>query len=225
MNINIPTDVSDYVRTHFRACNDTVSKELSNFPPTHEESLDMNFVSHFSRNQKPVKLLSDWVVRIDAHFIGGGRHFGTWEVADIAIIMIFRKKEKLIRSKIALLQSKKLYSSNVTYREDSRYIRRVGLGRYMTDEKTHREIIEPRTLIFKRNSKYKAYKKGSEQQSAMGHFERRWDTSLYYMFYNPFVIPHSINMPVIEHLDFVDNEVGCSPVCQPHPIHSLSGIT
>jgi hypothetical protein len=73
----------------------------------------MNPISSFVRSQGPVRLASNWIVRIDAHIIGGGRHFGTWEVADIGLMMVFRHKGKVIKSKLVLLQSKKLYASSL----------------------------------------------------------------------------------------------------------------
>jgi hypothetical protein len=118
------------------------------FPAIHEESLDMNLISSFARRQAPVRLASDWIVRIDAHFIGGGRHFGTWEVAEIGLMMVFRHKGKVIKSKLMLLQSKKLYASSLKYTEDSQYVRRFGLGRLIVTEEEHAEHIEPRVLAF-----------------------------------------------------------------------------
>jgi hypothetical protein len=96
MSINIPSDVMGFVRAHFANCNRLVASDLWTFPATHEESLYMSLISYFSRHQTPVKLPSDWIVRIDAHFIGGGKHFGTWEVADVGLMMVFRRKGKVV---------------------------------------------------------------------------------------------------------------------------------
>ena len=90
MDFEIPDDVTNHVKAIFASCNNSVAIDLSKFPAIHEESLDSNLISCFARNQQPVNLASNWVVRIDAHFIGGGRHFETWEVADIGLMMVFR---------------------------------------------------------------------------------------------------------------------------------------
>jgi hypothetical protein len=58
-----------------------------------------------------IRFGSHWTVRIDAHYIGGGRHYRTWEVADIGLMAIFRQGGKIQRSKLTFLQSKKLYAS------------------------------------------------------------------------------------------------------------------
>lgn len=209
MNIEIPSDVSDFVRSHFANCNRQVAVDLSTFPAIYEESLDMNFISYFSRNQTPVTLPSNWIVRIDAHFIGGGRHFGTWEVADIGLMMVFRHKGKVVKSKIALLQSKKLYANTLKYTEESDYVRRFGLGRLLVSDEEHLGLIEDKLLVFKDTSKYQALKKQSEQQETMGHFERRWETKMYYLFYNPIDIPHAVKMPMTSTPEFGENIIGC----------------
>ena len=84
--IDIPKDVKQFVRNHFKKSNRIVSSDLTLFPAIHEESLDMNLIGYCSRNQAPVKLKSNWTARVDAHFIAGGRHFGTLDVADLAIM-------------------------------------------------------------------------------------------------------------------------------------------
>ena len=209
MDIKIPDDVTAHVRKHFANCNEQVSEDLSRFPSIHEESLDFNFISYFSRNQLPVKLASDWIVRIDAHFIGGGRHFGTWEVADIGLMMVFRRKGQVVRSKLALLQSKKLYANTLQYREESPHLRPFGLGRLLVPDEEHSELVEDKLLVFKENSRYLAYRKDSEQQKTMGHFERRWDMELHHLFYNPVTIPHAAKMPVESVQEVGENQVGC----------------
>ena len=208
-HIDIPHDVSDFLRSHFASCNRQVAVDLSRFPAIHEESLDMNFISYFSRNQTPVTLPSNWIVRIDAHFIGGGRHFGTWEVADIGLMMVFRHRGKVVKSKIALLQSKKLYANSLKYTEESDYVRRFGLGRLLVTDEEHSDLIADKLLIFEETSKYQALKKQSEQQEAMGHFERRWETKMYYLFYNPVDIPHAVRMPMTSVPNLGENIIGC----------------
>ncbi len=46
MNLNIPDDVTRYVRKHFAKCNKSVASDLSLFPAIHEESLDMNLIGY-----------------------------------------------------------------------------------------------------------------------------------------------------------------------------------
>ncbi|MEZ5594256.1 MAG: hypothetical protein R3F53_27585 [Gammaproteobacteria bacterium] len=210
--IKIPDDVTDHVKKLFANCNNGVSADLSTFPAIHEESLDYNLIAYFSRNQMPVKLPSNWIVRIDAHFIGGGKHFITWEVADIALMMVFRNKGKVVRSKIVIIQSKKLYANTLKCREESEYVRSFGLGRMIVPDEDHAELIEDKILVFKDSSRYQAFKKESEQQETMGHFERRWGMGLHYLFYNPYKIPFAVKMPAEFQPTLDHNNIGCRVV-------------
>jgi hypothetical protein len=121
----LPATVLEYVKVHFLNCNYQLSKSLSLFPGIREESLDNNFIAYFSNIGGPVKVDPNWTVRFEAHFIGGGRHNYTWEVADIGLMVIFRRNGKIIRSKMAFLQSKKLYADNVKAPQRDPYGRKV----------------------------------------------------------------------------------------------------
>jgi hypothetical protein len=209
MKIEFPRDVRDYVKSVFEACNDDVSEQLSLFPAIHEESLDMQLVAQFSKHQRPVRLSSEWLVRIDAHFIGGGRHWGTWEVADIGLMMIFRRRGKVVRSKLALLQSKKLYSKPEPYVEVDPHFYRFGLGRLLQSDAEHADMVTDKILSFDVDSKYQALKKEGEQQNAMDKFQERFAMKMYYLFYNPVEIPHSIKMPLEQMPSLGNNQVGC----------------
>ena len=109
----IPLEIKEFLRKHFANCNQQLAHDLSLFPGIREESLDNNFISYFSRIPGPIKFDPNWTLRIDAHFIGGTSQFDTWEVADIGLMIIFRKNGKIIRSKMVFLQSKKLYGDLV----------------------------------------------------------------------------------------------------------------
>src|SRR5688572_2764419 len=98
MGIPFPSDVRQYVRRIFRRCNNSVSKLFSKFPAYREESLDLHFIAQLSAHQKPVRLKSEWTVRIEVHFMGGGRHFRNFEAADIGIMMVFRRRGQVFRS-------------------------------------------------------------------------------------------------------------------------------
>jgi hypothetical protein len=72
----------------------------------------------------PRTLTSGWTVRIATHYLGGGRHYGEWngwerrwEVADIGVLVMFREAGKLRRTKVALLQSKRLYPDEQEFEE------------------------------------------------------------------------------------------------------------
>jgi len=204
----IPDHIKKWIKDHFENCNSQLANDLSTFPGIREEALDNNFISYFSRVPGPFKLDSNWTIRIDAHFIGGGKHYYNWEVADIGLILIFRRNGKIIRSKMAFLQSKKLYPSSIKYIPNDPYLRR-GMGRLLVTEDEHKEIVKSRVAKFEEKSKYKAFKKDSEQQKAMDSFQKRFEINMYYLFYNPAVLPHEIESPLKERPDLPENKVGC----------------
>jgi hypothetical protein len=204
----LPDDVQKFLLNLFSECNRRISFQLSTFPNAHEEALDLLFISHFAHMQGAIKFGSNWTLRIDAHYIGGGRHYRTWEVADIGLMVIFRKKGKITRSKLTFLQSKKLYASSLKYIPVDPYYR-AGMGRLLVTEAEHREFVKPRLLKYSETSKYKALKMKSEQQEAMSSFSSRYNIKLHYLLYNPSLIPWGIKTPV-EALPIInENKVGC----------------
>ena len=211
--IQVPEDVMSYLQTRIAECNFNVSYNLSAFPFTHEESLDHKLIGEFI-GKGPRKFGSGWIVRFDAHYIGGGRHFRTFEVADLGLMVIFRRKGKIVRSKLAFIQSKKLYANTLKFKYFDPYYRQ-GMGRLLVTEEEHKEIIEPQTLKYSEASKYRALKTGSEQEVVMRHFSNRFDVKLYYLFYNPCSIPWEIKSPVEELPEIEDNSVGCRIVPKP----------
>lgn len=200
--------VLDYVKDHFASCNNQLSRSLSLFPGIREESLDNSLIAYFSNIGGPVRVDPNWTIRFEAHFIGGGRHIYTWEVADIGLMIIFRQKGKIIRSKMAFLQSKKLYADNSILPLQDPY-GRMGMGKLLDTEEEHQELVRIKKLTYKESSKYKAFKKDNNQQKAMSSFQGRFGINLYYLFYNPMTIPHSIISPLEEIPQLDENKVGC----------------
>ena len=126
-------------------------------------SLDLTFIEQLSNHSVPVRLGSGWTVRLDTHYLGGGRHFGSWEIADIGFLVMFQQAGQLVQSKVALLQSKRLYPTEVDFDEDQPldYLREF--GRLFESEETHLAVSEPRKFRFKQTSRYEALRKGNDQ--------------------------------------------------------------
>jgi hypothetical protein len=204
----IPLHIQKWIKEQFENCNNLLSYDLSIFPGIREEALDNNFICYFSRIPGPLKFDPNWTIRIDAHFIGGGKHYRNWEVADIGLMLIFRRNGKIIRSKMIFLQSKKLYASSLKYVEGDPYLR-GGMGRLLVTDEEHLEIVKANVFKFEEKSKYKAFKKDSEQQHAMSSFEKKFGINMYYLFYNPLDIPHSVESPLKNRPDLSENKIGC----------------
>jgi hypothetical protein len=79
---DLPDDVVEHLRSVFSACNARTTDKLVTNPNAPEESLDPTWIEHMSRYSTPVTLPSDWLVKVETHYLGGMRHFRRWEIAD-----------------------------------------------------------------------------------------------------------------------------------------------
>lgn len=168
-------------------------------PTCQEEWLDFTFIEQLSQFAVPIRFESEWVVRIDTHYLGGRRHFYSWEIADIGILVIFRKNGKIIRSKIALLQSKRLYPIEQEMDEAEQADYRIGFGRLFEGDVRLLSVTEPRLFSFTNESLYKALIINDEQYKAIESYEQEYKIPVYYMLYHPWNIPHSRELPSSEH--------------------------
>lgn len=195
--IPIPGDVRDWIRSVFRDCNNAVASKVSRVPTIHETSLDLTFIERLSGYATPVRFDSQWLVRIDAHYLGGGRHFGQWEVADIGLLVIFRRGQKIVRTKVALLQSKRLYPDEQAFNEDEAIDYMVGFARLMRiAEESFLKITEPRTFTFTGQSRYKAFRVGDHQFEAIRAYETQYHIPVHYLLYHPLSIPFRRYVPM-----------------------------
>ena len=193
--IYLPDDVLAFLENIFEACNLAVSRKISKMPNVHETSLDLTFIEQLSNHSTPVRLGSGWTVRLDTHYLGGGRHFESWEIADIGFLVMFRHAGQLVQSKIALLQSKRLYPTEVDFDEDQPLDYLRGFGRLFKSEETHLAVSEPRKFTFKQSSRYEALRKGDDQYERIEEYENSTGIPVHYMFYHPLRVPSSYNVP------------------------------
>lgn len=68
---------------------------MTRLPTVHETSLDLSLIESISQFAAPYRVTSQWTVRLDTHYLGGDRHFGEWEVADIGFIVVWRDRGKV----------------------------------------------------------------------------------------------------------------------------------
>jgi hypothetical protein len=205
-------------------------------PNAHEGSLDLAFIDATAEHASPVRLASEWIVRIDTHFLGGRRHFSNWEIADIGILIQFRKAGKLLRTKVALLQSKRLYPREQPFEEDDLSDYGLGFIRLFKGDTTPAQVTTPRTLSFSDESRYQALRVGDGQYNAVAAYEERHQIPVYYLLYHPSRIPHAVTVPLIETLDANgSNDIGCRIVpaqdlravlsgCAPHHAPSYAEL-
>lgn len=128
----IPQDALRYVHDTFAVANRYVSSRLDRMPTLHEEALDFAFIDALSEAAGPHVVPSGVVVDFEVHFVGGGTHWERWEVADPGVIVNFRLAGRIIRTKIILLQSKRIYPRESEFTEDRGLARIGGFGSLMT---------------------------------------------------------------------------------------------
>ncbi len=201
MDIVLPSDVQWYIREVFASCNQRASSKLSSIPTSHETSLDLTFVEHFSQFAAPVAFDSQWIVRLDTHYLGGGRHFGEWEIADVGLLVLFRRRGIVVKSKICLLQSKRLYPTEEAFHEDGPMDYLIGFGRLFESDEDFAESVEPRVFTFSEVSKYKALITEDSQYKAIRSYEEKYKIPVHYMLYNPLELPSTQSFPIASAID------------------------
>jgi hypothetical protein len=218
--IPIPPDVRDWLHGVFAGCNGRVAQTITQVPTIHEVPLDMTFIQHFLGVSAPRRFQSGWTVEINTHYLGGGRHYAEWgdfprrwEIADIGLLVIFRQAGKVLRSKVALLQSKRLYPDEQEFEEDVPPDYISGFGRLFPSDDDWAEVIGPRKFEFTLESRYKALLTGNRQYRSIAAYENQRNIPVYYLLYNPSQIPSSTVLPLtgVQAVD-ADVQVGCRVV-------------
>lgn len=226
--IDIPGDVQDWLRSVFRNCNLQATSKLDRNPFAYEEHLDISLIEILQQESAPVKFPSNWTVQINTHFLGKTRMWGNFEVADIGLLVIFRSGNKFVRSKVALLQSKRLYPKQVEPESETetreRY--RHGFGSLFDSDSDFSSLVEERLITFDRSSRYKALQGNSEQRRVIDEYQQSSEIPVYYLLYNPSKLPHSAKVPVSVEHPLLDCDLGVRiiPAKNTHAIlDSVSG--
>jgi hypothetical protein len=192
----IPSDVIEWVRSVFAGCNARVTEKLSMCPNTPEESLDLTWVEHLSHFSSPVALDSEWIVKIESHYLGGLRHFYTWEIADIGVLVFMRLDGASRTSKVALLQSKRLYPDGQPIREEASVDYEIGFARLADPEDQNLSIAFDAEFGFTEASRYQALQRDSEQAEAIDAYEKENRLKVYYQLYNTWSLPYAQWIPL-----------------------------
>lgn len=200
---DLPADVVEHLRSIFSACNARTTEKLSTNPNVPEESLDLSWIEHMSRHSAPVALPSDWLVKVETHYLGGMRHYYRWEIADIGLLVHLRLDESGRRSKVALLQSKRLYPDGAAVREETIVDYEIGFGRLADPEDDAISIAFATDFSFGEDSAYGQIRQGSNQVAAIDEYEREVGLKVYYQLYNPWSVPFAQRVPLV---GFVEHE-------------------
>lgn len=192
----VPADVTDWIRKIFRECNERIAEKLSNNPNIPEESLDLTWIEHLTQFASPVTLSSAWTVKIETHYLGGLRHFYRWEIADVGVLVFFRQAGKVQRSKVALLQSKRLYPSNNTVQEEDKIDYEIGFARIADPESLARSVAVQAEFRFDEKCLYGALAANSDQVKVIDDYQQKNKIPVYYQLYNPWKVPFTQRIPL-----------------------------
>lgn len=207
--MDLPSEAIEYVRTVFAKANHGASSTLSLNPNCWEEMLDFQVISALAQSSAPVRLGNDLFVRIQTHFLGGRHLYGTWEIADIGVLIHYRVRGKLIRTKLALLQSKRLYAKEAKGVEEAEaHHYEIGFARLHQEDEDYDADLAQRTFTFDRDCRYRAMKKGDVQEKAIREYEKERELPVHYLFYNPLVVPSALTVPATPTNALPANETG-----------------
>lgn len=206
----LPADVIEFVRAAFAEVNAKVTLLLSRQPSIHEEGLDFHLVSSLDEIGPRLLPTSGAAVEIETHWLGGRRHFGRWEIADIAVVVVVRQSGRLVARKIALLQSKRLYSREVPIQTRDRSDYEIGIGRLIDRTESTVPLFQRRQFSFSNDCVYGALTAGSEQVERIERYFAERNVPVYYTLYNPSRIPLSAAVPrLTTEPEDVSIELGC----------------
>ncbi len=205
--ITIPQDVLDVLRRIFSDGNAEVASMLSRQPMSREDHLDQALITYLDRQSPEVAPHSGWIVDCETHFLGSGHHFGVWEIADIGVLVILRHGNTVIWSKVAILQSKRLFPIGNKHDEDEERARwRWGFGRL---REAYDVAATRRTYEFTEDSRYASLDLNADQARRIDAYQGEMTIPVHYLLYNPVVIPWSRAVPVAGPTVLPNNDVGC----------------
>ena len=215
----IPNDVVTWFRSVFAEANRRVCERLVNLPNIRETSLDDGLIEALIPDAAPTLLPSGAIVRMDTHNIGGLRRIGfphwdfpiqrRWETADIAVLVFIYRGDALIAKKIGLLQSKRLYPENNDVDEDDEVNFLYGMNAFIRREALQAAAVLHRDFEFGENCIYGAIHAGSEQIKSIDRLNESFGKTVYYLLYNPHIVPLSVRYPLRARINIDQSVVGC----------------
>jgi hypothetical protein len=222
----IPDVVIAYVRSVFGAANDKVSRTMSAHPSMHEESLDHILVMELTAAPPAFFAAEQVGVSLESHWLGGRWMYGRWEIADIAIFILLRRRGHLVARKVALLQTKRLYSREIPVAPIDESDFRIGIGRLADRTERLVPISSQRAFGFDHASIYQATEAGHRQIDHIDEYFELRGIPVYYGFYNPLTLPFQTTYPILDgRPPMAENDIGCRIVPADHVHTVMRGLT
>lgn len=221
--MSIPPDIVDWFREVFASANRRLAEKFLNVPAIPETSLDTTLVEHLSGYASPRRFPFNWVIRLDTHYIGGLRHFyDRWEIADIGVLIFFQQAGRLVRRKVALLQSKRLYPVAGEVASLERYDYMIGMARLGDRDANAPSMLASRRFVFDERCRYRALVSGDEQHRAIVSHIAKYNIPIFYLLYNPPLTPLTVELPLIANaMQEDDPTLGARVIPVEHMFHVL----
>lgn len=189
-------------------------------PNVHEETLDHRLISELGEYATPHSFSGGWMVNIETHWLGNfplyyeiGHRRG-WEIADIGFLVIFSTAGRLVRSKIALLQSKRLFALEDAPESDDAFLRRhlMGMRGLLPNDDKLTALKSPRSFTFSDESQYLSLEPQGRQYNSIMEYQASQQVPVYYLFYNPLAMPHTAIVPALGGTMATECTAGCRVV-------------
>jgi hypothetical protein len=207
---SIPVEVIDYVRATFELANTKVSQALARQPSLHEEMLDHILVTELAASPPTFFANSRAAIAIETHWLGGPWMHRRWEIADIAIFVSLRRHGQLLVRKVALLQTKRLYSHELAGTELEPHDYAIGIGRLADRVDPQVPLSTQRQFRFDGRSRYQQLQSDSHQVGVIDEYSEWRQIPVYYGLYNPISVPYTALYPMApQSTPLGANLVGC----------------
>lgn len=206
---DIPDDVIDWFRAAFAKANCKVTERLVNIPNIRETTLDDGLIDALIPYSPPQLLPSGAVVEMSIHNIGGLRRLGSWETADIAVLVFVYRAGTLLSQKIGFLQSKRLYPANNDVEDDDPVGFAYGMNAFLRRDPKSPLGKLYRQFEFTSDCSYGALTAGSDQVEIIQRLNEEFGDAVYYLFYNPPTIPATVRYPVTSYQAVTHPPLGC----------------
>jgi hypothetical protein len=119
-----------------------------------------------------------------------------WEIADIAFFILLRRSGYLQMRKVALPQTKRLYTREIAVPQLEPADFEIGIGRIADRNDPLRPISTLRQFTFDGDCMYGAMRAGDHQIEAIDQYFDDRGIPVYYGFYDPTSLPYSAQYPV-----------------------------
>jgi hypothetical protein len=171
---------------------------------------------------------------MDTHNIGGLRRLGRpdwdyparsrWETADIGVLVFVYRGDTLLAKKIGLLQSKRLYPRNNDVEEDDEVGFLYGMNAFIRREGTQAAAALHRDYSFDGGCIYGAIHAGDRQIQTIDQLNSDFGKAIYYLLYNPHVMPLHVSYPLRQRIRVDEVTVGCRVVETDQVHRALSAL-